>query len=69
MRSDPVQEVILEGTLTQASDSGLVYSVKIDPTGGELLVRRDNGVLTGQLIWFGSGRPVIACIDSPMAPP
>jgi len=66
VRSDPVQEPIMEGTLTQSSDSRLVYAIKISPADGELSLRRDNGVLTAQLSRFGSGVPVIACIDSPM---
>ena len=66
VRTDPVQEEMMDGTLSEQSDSQLVYAIDNHWAGAELSVRRDNGVLTAQLAVFGSGLPVVSCIESPM---
>jgi hypothetical protein len=67
VRTDPVQEPDLTGTLTKSS-SNLVYDLKPAFAGASLLVRRDGGNLIGELVMNGSGFPVIWCIESPMRP-
>ena len=67
VRADPVQEVTMDGTLQPQSDAGLVYAIDNGWAGAELAIRRDNGILTAQLSVFGSGVPVVSCIESPMA--
>jgi hypothetical protein len=66
VRWDPVQEQTLHGTLSSASDSGLVYNLLPTFAGTRLSIRRENGVLVAQLAELGSGLPVVACIESPM---
>jgi len=68
VRTDPVQEQVLTGTLSQQVDSRLVYEIDNAFAGGELVVWRDNGALIGRLSLFGSGVPVIWCIEAPMTP-
>ncbi len=65
VRVDPVQEQMLDGKLGEQSESGLVYSLDAF-AGGELRILDDNGSLTARLTIFGSGVPVIGCIESPM---
>jgi hypothetical protein len=66
VRTDPVQEEMMDGTLGEASESQLVYPIDNHWAGAELVVRNDNGTLVAQLAIFGSGLPVVSCIESPM---
>jgi hypothetical protein len=54
--------------LARQSASSLLYSIDNGWAGAELAIGHENGVLTGQLVIFGSGLPVVACIESPMIP-
>ena len=56
----------MDGLLTSASDSTLVYSIDDGWAGAELVVRNDGATLVGQLSIFGSGVPVVFCMQSPM---
>jgi hypothetical protein len=63
-RTDPVQEVDLNGTLDRQSESQIVY--RLDAfAGGELIIKPGH---VAQLVIFGSGRPVLSCIEAPMKP-
>ena len=66
VRTDPVQEETMDGDLSEASDSQLVYTIDNHWAGAELVVRIDNDTLVAQLAIFGSGLPVVSCIESPM---
>jgi hypothetical protein len=66
VRADPVQEVTMTGTLTSRSDTHLLYRLTNLFAGGELIVEKVDAGLRAQLVIFGSGRPVVSCIDSPM---
>lgn len=68
VRTDPVEEQVLTGALYQQFDSRLVYRIDNAFAGGELVVWRDNGALIAKLSLFGSGVPVIWCIEAPMTP-
>ena len=68
IRQDPVQEQIMRGSLQPGSGSTLTYDLEARPAGGELVVRSENGGLTAYLALFGSGLPIIWCIESPMTP-
>jgi hypothetical protein len=65
VRTDPVQEQIVAGTLTSRSDTRLVYNLNLF-AGGELVVERVDGGFYARYTIYGSGRPVIGCIESPM---
>lgn len=67
-RTDPIQEVDMTGTLQTGSSSTLAYSIDNAFAGGTLRIRREGGGLIGQLVLYGSGVPVIWCIESPMRP-
>lgn len=67
-RTDPIQEKILTGTLQPNSSSTLTYKIDNAFAGGTLRIRREGGDLIGQLVLYGSGVPVIWCIESPMRP-
>jgi hypothetical protein len=58
----------MDGLLTSASSTRLVYSIDDGWAGAELDVRLDGGTLVGQLSIFGSGVPVIFCMESAMQP-
>jgi hypothetical protein len=62
-----VQAAIIEGTLTERSDASLTYNLTNLFAGGELQVRSDNGARVAKLVIFGSGVPVVDCIESPMS--
>ncbi len=66
VRTDPVQEEMMDGTLSQSSDSQLVYKIDNHFLGAELIVRVEGGALAAELAAFGSGVPVIWCIESAM---
>lgn len=68
VRTDPVQETVLNGTLRTNSATRLGYDLDHTTAGGELSIRRDGDNLIGQLVLFGSGVPVIWCVESPMRP-
>jgi hypothetical protein len=68
VRTDPVQEAVLEGSLYEQFDTRLVYRI-VNGFAGELVIWRDDGSLIAQLSRFGSGVPVIWCIESPMTSP
>jgi hypothetical protein len=65
-RTDPVQEPIVNGTLSSQSDTGLVYNLTNLFAGGQLTVEIVDGKLVAQYAVFGSGVPVINCIQSTM---
>jgi hypothetical protein len=67
-RTDPIQEVVLTGTLQTGSSSNLAYNIDNAFAGGSLQIRREGGDLIGELAIYGSGAPVIWCIQSPMRP-
>ena len=58
----------MDGLLTSASATKLVYSIDDGWAGAELDVRLDGGTLVGQLSIFGSGVPVTFCMESAMQP-
>jgi hypothetical protein len=61
-----VAERVIEGTLKGATESQLSYSLDF-ATGGELLIQRDSsGRLVARFTLYGSGLPIVLCIDSPM---
>jgi hypothetical protein len=66
VRTDPVQEETMDGVLGEASGSQLVYAIDNHWAGAELVVRVDNGSFVAQLAVFGSGLPVVDCIESAM---
>ena len=66
VRTDPVQEETMDGVLSAQSDAQLVYSIDNHWAGAELVVRIDNGTHAAELAVFGSGVPVVMCIESPM---
>jgi hypothetical protein len=66
IRTDPVQEQTMNGSLSSRSDTRLVYDLTNLFAGGELVVSSIDGNLVAELVIFGSGRPVIGCIQSPM---
>jgi len=68
VRTDPVQEMILKGTLQASSSSTLTYNLDNAFAGGALSIRREGGNLIGELVLYGSGVPVLWCIESPMRP-
>ena len=68
VRMDPVQEATLDGTAYQQSESSLVYNLTPTFAGGQLSIRREGSAFFAQLVIFGSGVPVIWCIDAPMTP-
>ena len=65
-RADPVQEPIVNGTLSSQSDTRLVYNLTNLFAGGQLTVDVVDGKLVAQYAVFGSGVPVISCIQSTM---
>jgi hypothetical protein len=66
VRTDPVQEQVMDGVLSEQTESLLVYTIDNNWAGAELAVRIDNDRLVAQLAVFGSGLPVVDCIESPM---
>ncbi len=62
----PGKHATMDGLLTSASESTLVYSIDDGWAGAELVVRNDGAALVGQLSIFGSGVPVVFCMESPM---
>jgi hypothetical protein len=52
--------------LSEQTESLLVYTIDNNWAGAELAVRIDNDRLVAQLAVFGSGLPVVDCIESPM---
>lgn len=66
VRTDPVQEETMDGVLSEQSESQLVYAIDNHWAGAELAVRIDNDTLVAQLAVFGSGLPVVSCIESTM---
>jgi hypothetical protein len=66
VRTDPVQEQVLTGVLSAQFVARLVYRIDNAFAGGELAIWRDHDVLIAQLALFGSGVPVVWCIESPM---
>jgi hypothetical protein len=66
VRTDSVQEPVVSGTLTERSDVRLVYDLANLFAGGELVLTSESGNLVADLVVFGSGLPVIGCIESPM---
>jgi len=68
VRMDGVQEATVTGTLKEQTESRLRYQLNTGPGGAELLVWKNSGVLIAQFTIFGSGVPVISCIQSPMVP-
>lgn len=67
-RTDGPQETPLTGTLRTTPSAGLNYDLKPTFAGGSLVVLRYGGDLIAQLAIFGSGAPVMWCIESPMRP-
>jgi hypothetical protein len=65
-RTDPVQEPIVNGTLSSQSDTRLVYNLTNLFAGGQLTVEIVDGNLVAQYVVFGSGVPVVNCIQSTM---
>ena len=65
-RTDPVQEQIVNGTLLSRSDTRLVYDLTNLFAGGQLTVQMVDGKLVAQYVVFGSGVPVINCIQATM---
>jgi hypothetical protein len=58
----------MDGLLTDASETSLVYSIDDGWAGAELVVRLDGDTRVGQLSIFGSGVPVVFCMESVMQP-
>lgn len=69
IRTDSVQEVMMDGVLTEPVAGSLVYEIDNNWAGAQLVVRRDGTTLAAQLVIFGSGVPVVSCIDAPMTFP
>jgi hypothetical protein len=68
VRVDGPEEQILNGSLRQpASPSRLTYTIDNAFAGGELSVRADGSTFIALLVLYGSGVPVLWCIESPMA--
>jgi hypothetical protein len=65
-RTDPVQEPIVNGTLSSQSDTRLVYNLTNLFAGGQLTVEIVDGKLVAQYAVFGSGVSVVDCIQSTM---
>jgi hypothetical protein len=69
VRMDGPEEIILVASLWEASStSSLVYRIDNAFAGGELSIRAEGSTLIALLVLYGSGVPVIWCIDSPMIP-
>lgn len=69
VRTDPVAEAMMDGILRKAAGGSLVYAIDNGWAGAELIVRREGTTLAAQLVVFGSGVPVVWCIDAPMTSP
>ena len=67
VRTDPAQEATLDGTLVSQTDTRLRYTINTG-LGGALMVWKESGTLVAQFELYGSGVPVVQCIDSPMTP-
>lgn len=65
VRTDPVQEATLDGTLVSQTDTRLRYTINTG-LGGALVVWKESGTLVAQFELYGSGVPVVQCIQSPM---
>jgi hypothetical protein len=70
VRVDGPQEMILKGSLMQppASASRVDYNIDNAFAGGELSIRAEGSTFFALLVLYGSGVPVLWCIDSPMTP-
>jgi hypothetical protein len=66
VRTDPVQEVMMDGELRETVAGILVYVIDNRWAGAQLIVRREATTLVAQLVVFGSGVPVVSCIEAPM---
>ena len=66
-RTTSVEEPMSTGTLTIAANEHLVYQVANTFAGGQLEIWMTDGVPTAQLVLYGSGVPVLWCIQSPMS--
>ena len=66
IRTDPVQEATMDGVFTKTAAGSLVYQIDNNWAGAQLIVRREGTALLAQLVVFGSGVPVVSCIDAPM---
>ena len=65
VRVDLVQEETSDGNLASQADAVLRYTITTG-LGGELSVWKENGILVAQFALYGSGLPVVLCIQSPM---
>ena len=65
VRMDSVPEATLDGTLAEQTDTTLRYTINTG-LGGELLIWKESDSLVARFDLYGSGVPVVLCIQSPM---
>lgn len=66
VRTDPVQEPVVNGVLSTSSEARLTYDLTNLFAGGALVIDRVDGNFVAELVIFGSGVPVVSCIESAM---
>jgi hypothetical protein len=69
VRRDQPDEVVLNGTRVESTDTRVRYGIDDGWTGGDLVVELVSGIVVAELVMYGSGVPIIWCIRAPLEPP